>query len=186
MPIDRDDKHRIRDILESAGQTLEAALNAIDHWIAEQCADPGRVERLADFALRESDRYRLTPDRTLPEDLEAAARTLRGLAQRMVQGGESPGWLEQVRAHWPAPIAHEVARLAEDLQGQPDGSGRRLPPSPEAVLLQARDTAEVLIKLGTCVLLQGLIAAGADDADWARRTAFRRGLTVGTWVAMLR
>jgi len=179
------DKHHIRDLLESAesaGQTREAALESIERWIAEQHADPGRAEQLADYAARESDRYRLAADRTLPADLAEAARTLRGLAQRMGSGDAAPGWLEQVRTHWPAPIAHEVARLYEDLQGQPDGAGRRLPPSPEAALLQARDTAEVLIKLCACVLLQGLIAADGDDADWAQRTAFRRGLSVGTWV----
>jgi hypothetical protein len=55
-----------------------------------------------------------------------------------------------------------------------------------AALLQARDTAEVLIKFSACVLLQGLLAAGGDAADWARRAAFQRGLSVGNWVQTLR
>jgi hypothetical protein len=55
-----------------------------------------------------------------------------------------------------------------------------------AALLQARDTAEVLIKFSACVLLQGLLAAGGDAADWARRAAFQRGLSVGNRVQTLR
>ncbi|WP_058558020.1 hypothetical protein [Thiohalocapsa sp. ML1] len=190
MTIDRDDQAQVlllRHAAEQAGHSRDAFLAQVQAWLETAGADAARRERVWDFAADCAERSNaLAPDLTAPADLAAAGEALRALGRRMAGVGAAGGWLERVRERWPAPIAHEVARLADDLAGPRGADGRRLPPSPEAALLQARDTAEVLIKFSACVLLQGLLAAGGDAADWARRAAFQRGLSVGNWVQMLR
>jgi hypothetical protein len=64
--------------------------------------------------------------------------------------------------------------------------GGRAAPTPDSALLQARDTFEVLIKLTATILLRGLVAAGGDTGDWARRQLFRRNLLLGHWIGMQR
>lgn len=180
------DKHQVRDLLDAAveaGATRDAFLDAVEHRLGNEGADAARAQAAMDYAQQQAERTNaLSPDRTLPADLAAATESLHRLARRMADGD----WLARLCTDWPAPIAHEAVQLAEVLQGPRDDRGRRLPPSPEAALVQGRDLAEVLIKLSACVLVQALVAAGGDDARWARRATFRQGKTVGLWVQTLR
>jgi hypothetical protein len=72
------------------------------------------------------------------------------------------------------------------MQGPRLPSGRRVEPAADSALLQLKDAFEVLIKFTATVLMRGLIEVGGEDADWARRQLFKRGLALGGWAGMLR
>jgi hypothetical protein len=111
-----------------------------------------------------------------------ARRALRDSAARLA----SAPWRAVVRERWPAPIAHEIERLFDEMDGRRLPSGERLDPSADSALLQMKDAFEVLIKFTATVLMRALIALDHDNADWARRQLFRRGLSLGHWASMLR
>jgi hypothetical protein len=106
---------------------------------------------------------------------------LRDAAARLA----SAPWHATVRHNWPAPIAHEVERLFDEMVGRRLPTGERIDPSADSALLQLKDAFEVLIKFTATVLMRGLIETGRDGGDWARRQLFR-GLSLGNWAGMLR
>ena len=184
------DRNQVRDLLERAeDQQLTRAtyLESVAAWLAQDQADDPRREAALRFASQRADRSNaLAVDRTLPTDLDEAARLLRATAEPIAKAP----WLDTVLNDWPAPIAHEIARLLEELQGRPGpGSGpgdTRQLPNPDAALLQLRDSGEVLIKVAACILGGALMAAGGADGEWARRELFQRRLLLGIWVGLLR
>ena len=114
--------------------------------------------------------------------VDEARRILKDCAARLA----SAPWRTTVREQWPATIAHEFERLFAEMEGQSLAAGERLEPSPDSALLQLRDAFELLIKFTATVLMRGLIEADREQADWARRQLFKRGLSLGDWANMLR
>ncbi len=184
--LEPNDRNAIRDMLEQAedkGLTRAMFLDQVDSWLDETQADATHHETALDYAAQRADRSNaLASDRTLPSDIETAAGLLLDTTRR---NADAP-WLGAVLRHWPAPIAHELARLMEELQGRPGSEGQSLPPNPDAALLQLRDTGEALIKVAACILIRALIEAGGEAGDWARRSIFQGRLLLGNWVALLR
>jgi hypothetical protein len=119
-----------------------------------------------------SERARALPTRFLTaEAVDAAAAICRetGTALR------GAPWWAQVTEEWPAPIAHEVARLALVLGGRGAGGD----PSPEAALAQLRDVYEVWLKFTALAPVRGLVDASHPEAEPLLRTLFAP-LSLGT------
>jgi hypothetical protein len=116
----------------------------------------------------------LASDTVENAQVEDARRALKDSAARVA----SAPWRAVVRERWPAPIAHEIERLFDEMVGRRLPSGERLDPSADSALLQMKDAFEVLIKFTATVLMRALIVFDHDSADWARRQLFRRGLSL--------
>lgn len=180
------DRNGIRDLLEQAeddGLSRAQYLDQIAAWLDAEGADEPRRAAALEYATRRADRSTLlAADRTTPGDLDAATALLRGAGERLA----AAPWLATVLGSWPAPIAHELARLLDELCGRRGEDRRARAPNPDAALLQLRDAGEALIKTLACFLLRGLIAGGGEGADWARREVFQGRLLLGHWVGLLR
>lgn len=108
------------------------------------------------------------------DDIGEAKRELIRLVADVKADSRWPAF-ETVIQSWPSPIAHELARLLDDL-------GR----SPEAALFQLRDAVETLLKFPALVLARGLIERGApEDARKVRNDCFGR-LSGGNWLGLAR
>jgi len=181
-----DERNLVRDLLEEAeekGYSRERFRAIVSKALDERDTEVERREPILDYARdRAAASSRLSSDRPDLAAVEEAQRLLRACAAAL----QASPWRDEVREGWPAPIAHEVERLLDELGGRRLADGGRAAPTPDSALLQARDTFEVLIKLTATILLRGLIAAGGDAGDWARRQLFRRNLLLGHWIGMLR
>jgi len=124
---------------------------------------------------------RLTSDLADLDEIFAAHRALRDCGVNL----EQAAWKSIVSTNWPAPIAHEIDRLLEELKGRRLSTGERLPPSTDAVLLQLRDAIEALIKHTCVIVLQALSRVDRDNADWVAGRMFRR-MELGAWIENLR
>lgn len=145
--------------------------------------DPARRELIFEFARQRAENSAaLASDTVELATVEDARRILKDSAARLA----SKPWRAAVRDRWPAPIAHEIERLFDEMQGRQFASGERIDPSVDSALLQLKDTFEALIKFTATVLMRGLMETDPDRRDWARRQLFRRGLSLGHWTGMLR
>jgi hypothetical protein len=144
---------------------------------------PERRELIFEFACQRADNSAaLVSDTIELATVEDARRTLKDSAARLAL----KSWCAAVRDRWPAPIAHEIERLFDEMQGRRFASGERVDPSVDSALLQLKDAFEALIKFTATVLMRGLIETDRERSDWARRQLFRRGLFLGHWTGMLR
>ncbi len=165
------------ELAEDAGLTRRQFLDSVSRAMDAAGTPEERRPVIAVYAEQRADNSsKLKPD-IIAADALARARQRLGECGRQIR---AQPWSAAVTDTWPAPIAHEWARLLDELAGA-EGE----PPNPEACLLQMRDAWEVLIKTVALLLLRGLIDGGGDDADWARRRVFR-GLSLGSWVGLLR
>jgi hypothetical protein len=107
---------------------------------------------------------------TRPALPPSAAQTIfAGIAASIRQ----QAWLGDVTTRWPAPIANEVQQLLAMLESGLDAGG---------ILMQVRDTAEVLLKTLMLTAAADLIAHGGVDAAAAARAAlFSRQMSLGVW-----
>lgn len=86
-------------------------------------------------------------------------------------------WCADACDLWPAPVASEVAQLLAMLDEGLDAGG---------VLMQVRDTAEVLLKTLTVIAAADLIAhGGPGEVILARQTLFSGQMSLGNWKAAL-
>ena len=82
-------------------------------------------------------------------------------------------WRDEMRETWPTPIANEVEQLLRMLGDGADAGG---------LLMQVRDTAEVLLKSLTLIAAADLIAhGGPDGATAARQALFSNPMALGHW-----
>lgn len=181
----------VQDLLEwseAAGHTREKFRAIVTGELEERQGkgelDAALRQAIYDYACQRAEASaKLASDTVEIAALDGARKALKDCAARL---GESP-WRVVVRERWPAVIAHEIERLFDEMQGPRLASGQRLEPSADSALLQYKDAFEVLIKFTATALMCGLLKySGGEDADWARRQFFRRGLSLGTWVDMLR
>ena len=180
-----------KDLLETSGSSLTRALKFLVIVSAEleerQSKDeidarpPPKRSTITPTGARRGERQAASDTIELVA-IEKARNALKDCAARLA----AAPWRAVVRERWPATIAHEIERLFDEMQGPLLPSGERLEPSADSVLLQLKDAFEVLIKFTATVLMCALIEAGGEDADWARRQLFKRGLSLGDWAGMLR
>ena len=184
------DRLFVQDLLE----TSEAAHNTRQKFLVivsaelEERQSKDEIDAALRQAIYDYARKRAEASAKLASDtielvaIEKARNALKDCAARLA----AAPWRAVVRERWPATIAHEIERLFDEMQGPLLPSGERLEPSADSVLLQLKDAFEVLIKFTATVLMCALIEAGGEDADWARRQLFKRGLSLGDWAGMLR
>ena len=156
-----DERNLVRDLLEEAedkGYSRERFRAIVSAALDERDTEAERREAIPDYARdRAAASSRLSSDRPHLAAVEDAQRLLRTSAAAL----QAAPWRAAVHEGWPAPIAHEVERLLDELAGRRLADGSRAAPTPDSVLLQARDTFEVLIKLTATILLRALIAGAA-------------------------
>jgi len=184
FPLADADRHAVRDRLEQSedqGATVDAFLADLAAWLDADQADAARRQSVLAYAGERARRSRVLRPASPATPEQRAAESLRALGRRLAA---HPA-LAAVRDTWPAPIAHELLRLADDLTDRPGPDGTLLPPGPEPALVQLRDAGEALVKVSAAVLLQALIAAGGEAGRWARAEVFQPNGT-GQWVGLLR
>jgi hypothetical protein len=173
----------VREASEAARHTRKRFLTIVSDELDKPEFDPARRSLVFEFARQQADSSALLASDTVADGRrEDARRVLRDAAARLAP----VPWHTTVRDHWPAPIAHELERLFDEMTGRQLLTGERIDASADSALLQLRDAFEVLIKFTTTALMRGLIETGRDGGDWARRQLFRRGLSLGSWAGMLR
>lgn len=89
----------------------------------------------------------------------------------------SQPWFEAACTRWPAPIAHELARLAEMLRDGTDTGG---------CLFQVRDVAEVLLKTIALSFAADLLANCPSLVSQVSRQLLNGQMSLGSWLAMVR
>lgn len=152
----------------------------LSNWLDVQTLNAARREAIFNYAERIF--VNLLPASPVTgESVDAAQSLCRETAEALKRAP----WHDTALESWPAPIAHELARLIEELEGTPTGQGQRMP-APASALLQMRDTCEVLIKTIAIILVRALIEYGGDDGKWARAQIFGERSSAGSWRALLR
>lgn len=160
----------------SAGKSYRQLIELAGQLLDESGLEGAERQKAFDFAVTAAGALGVANDAVLSTGIRKMGAILREAAMQAI----SADWHRAVMTSWPAPIAHELARLLDVMMADTPNVS-----TADTALGQLRDCYEILIKFTAIALMQALVDAGDDDGRWSKESLYSQ-MSLGDWAGLLR